>query len=104
MNREFIDLVLFCLKDAGELNFSTDFADYGESVGELLSLDQRFENLQQQPYTHDLADYPVSKYMRRFLDLGQPIYLCRYRKKPGLEIPLPQLNKGFRLRWPSEDH
>lgn len=104
MNREFIDLVLFCLKDGGELNFSTDFADYGESVGELLSLDQRFENLQQQPYTHDLADYPVSKYMRRFLDLGQPIYLCRYRKKPGLEIPLPQLNKGFRLRWPSEDH
>lgn len=104
MNQEFVDLVLFCLKDGGELNFCTDFQDYGESVGKLLNEDKRFENLNQQPYTHDLADYPTSKYMRRFLDLGQPIFLCQYRKKPGLQIPPPKLNKGFRLRWPSEDN
>jgi tRNA (guanine-N7-)-methyltransferase len=102
MNHEFTNLALFCLEDGGELNFSTDFADYGEAVGELLSHDERFENLATAGYTHELGDYPISKYMRRFLDLGQPIYLCRYRKKTGLKIASPQLNKGFRLRWPKE--
>lgn len=100
LNQEFLDLALYCLTDDGELNFSTDFADYGESAGALLQADERFANITPAPYTHDLDDYPVSKYMRRFLDLEQPIYLCRYRKKPGLTIPRPNLNKGFRLRWP----
>ena len=103
VNANFADLLLYCLKDGGELNFSTDFVDYGENVGELLSNDTRFENLLSEPYSHELGDYPVSKYMRRFLDLGQPIYLCRYRKKSGLEIPPPTVDKGFRVRWPRDD-
>lgn len=103
LNPEFLNLALYCLKDGGELNFSTDFADYGESAGELLQNDERFDNITAAPYTHDLSDYPISKYMQRFLDLGQPIYLCRYRKKEGLEIALPTLSKGFRLRWPEDD-
>lgn len=100
LNQEFLDLALYCLNDRGELNFATDFADYGESAGELLQADSRFEPITAAPYTHDLSTYPISKYMRRFLDLGQPIYLCRYRKKEDLKIERPQLNKGFRLRWP----
>lgn len=102
MNHEFINLALYCLASNGELNFSTDFADYGEAVGELLSHDERFANMQASAYSHDLADYPISKYMRRFLDLGQPIYLCRYRKKANLQIEPPKLNKGFRIPWPEE--
>lgn len=103
LNHQFLNLALYCLKDQGELNFSTDFADYGESVGQMLQGDERFDAIAAAPYTHDLDGYPISKYMRRFLDLGQPIYLCRYRKKTGLDVPQPQLNKGFRLRWPKED-
>ncbi|SDZ80448.1 tRNA (guanine-N(7)-)-methyltransferase [Desulfuromusa kysingii] len=99
LNQDFLDLALYCLHDAGQLNFCTDFADYGESAAELLSQEQRFENLASTPFTHNLGDYPISKYMQRFLDLGQPIYLCRYCKKSGLQIPEPNLSKGFRLRW-----
>ncbi len=99
LNQNFLDLALYCLQDHGQLNFCTDFTDYGESAAELLSNDQRFENLAATPYTHELGDYPISKYMQRFLDLGQPIFLCRYEKKPGLDIDLPKLDKGFRLRW-----
>ena len=102
LNQDFLDLSLYCLQDHGELNFCTDFVDYGESAAELLSHDERFENLASTPYTHDLENYPISKYMQRFLDLGQPIFLCRYRKKNGLQIKIPNLSKGFRLRWPKE--
>ncbi len=99
LNQDFLDLSLYCLQDHGELNFCTDFVDYGESAAELLSHDKRFENLALTPYTHDLSNYPISKYMQRFLDRDQPIFLCRYRKKPGLQIGVPNLSKGFRLRW-----
>ncbi|MFO7813718.1 MAG: tRNA (guanosine(46)-N7)-methyltransferase TrmB [Pelovirga sp.] len=103
VNREFINLALYSLEDNGILNFSTDFTDYGEEVADLLNHDPRLENLNGTPYTNDLGDYPVSKYMRRFLDLQQPIYLCRYRKKPGLIIAPPAISKGFRIPWPQED-
>lgn len=103
VNSEFIDLALYSLEDDGILNFSTDFTDYGEEVAELLSNDPRLSNLNISPYTNNLGDYPVSKYMRRFLDLQQPIYLCRYRKKPGLTIAPPVISKGFRIPWPQED-
>ena len=99
LNQNFIDLSLYCLEDHGELNFCTDFTDYGESAAELLSRDDRLNNLAPTPYTHELEDYPISKYMQRFLDLDQPIFLCRYNKKSDLKIDPPKLNKGFRLRW-----
>ncbi|MCK5826296.1 MAG: tRNA (guanosine(46)-N7)-methyltransferase TrmB [Desulfuromusa sp.] len=99
LNQNFLDLALYCLQDHGELNFCSDFIDYGESAAELLSGDRRLKNLLPTPYTHYLGDYPISKYMQRFLDLGQPIFLCRYSKKTDLKIDPPQLDKGFRLRW-----
>jgi len=103
VNSEFIDLALYSLEDNGIFNFSTDFTDYGEEVAELLNNDPRLDNLNSTPYTNDLGDYPVSKYMRRFLDLHQPIYLSRYIKKAGLTIAPPTISKGFRIPWPQED-
>ncbi len=104
LNKDFLDLALYCLQDHGELNFCTDFTDYGESAAELLSQDERFENRAATPYTHDLGNYPISKYMQRFLDLDQPIFLCRYYKKTRLQVAAPNLSKGFRLRWAKENH
>jgi tRNA (guanine-N7-)-methyltransferase len=100
LNQNFLDLALYCLKPGGELHFTTDFADYGESAASLLSSEQRFANQHATAYTHELGDYPISKYMRRFLDLGQPIFFCRYRKQNNIEIAKPQIEKGFRVRWP----
>lgn len=102
VNAEFIHLALYCLEDNGIFNFSTDFTDYGENAAALLNSDDRLINLHATPYTTERGDYPVSKYMRRFLDQGQPIYLCRYRKQPGLKIPPPRISKGFRIPWPGE--
>lgn len=102
VNADFVDLALYTLVDEGVLNFCTDFTDYGEDVAELLSADSRLVNLHTTPCTTHLGDYPVSKYMRRFLDLGQPIYLCRYRKRPGLDLPPPAVPKGFRTAWARE--
>ncbi len=73
LNHDFLNLAVYCLQPEGELNFTTDFADYGEAAGELLAADERFSNLHSTPFTHQLGNYPISKYMRRFLDLGQPI-------------------------------
>ena len=102
LNQDFIDLSLYCLQDHGELNFCTDFTDYGEAAGELLHHESRLGNFAATPYSHDLGDYPVSKYMQRFLDRNQQIFLCRYYKKPGFRIEAPNLSKGFRLRWAKE--
>ena len=99
LNHEFLNLALYCLRPAGELHFATDFADYGETAGELLNSDERFKNMNRTSYTHELRDYPISKYMRRFLDQGQPIYFCHYQKRPGVQVERPKLAKGFRLRW-----
>jgi tRNA (guanine-N7-)-methyltransferase len=103
LNKDFLNLALYCLKPDGVLNFTTDFVDYGESTGELLAADPRFKNRHNSAYSHDLGDYPVSKYMRRFLDQGQPIYFCSYAKKANIQIDAPKLQKGFRLRWPKDD-
>lgn len=102
VNNEFIDLALYCLKANGEFNFTTDFTDYGKEVAALLSNDPRLINQHKTPYTNDLGDYPISKYMRRFLDQQQPIYLCRYHKKVGQDIPTPAISKGFRITWPQD--
>lgn len=103
LNKDFLNQVVYCLQPGGELNFTTDFADYGETTGELLAADNRFENQHATPYTHELGDYPISKYMLRFIELGQPIYFCHYTKKHHLEIAPPRLYKGFRLRWVQEE-
>lgn len=102
VNAEFLELAQYCLTGGGALNFTTDFADYGEEVAGLLSRNEHFKNLLEAPFSHRLDDYPRSKYMRRFLDLGQPIYRCLYRKKEGLSLSKPNISRGFRMRWPEE--
>ena len=103
VNSDFLKIALYCLEERGHFNFSTDFVDYGIEVGELLSTEPGFKNCHQDAYVHDLGGYPVSKYMRRFLDLGQPIYYCPYQKQPGyVADPPPEPVKGFRMRWAKE--
>lgn len=103
VNSEFLKIALYALEEGGDFHFSTDFSDYGIEVGELLAAEPGFDNCHSNPYVHDLTDYPISKYMRRFLDLGQPIYYSRYRRQPGYVAALPPApQKGFRLRWAEE--
>lgn len=100
VNPEFLQLAFHTLQPDGEFHFSTDFVDYGISVGEMLEAEPGFTNLQDTPHSHDLGDYPISKYMRRFLELGQPIYYCKFQRRADykLEAP-PTISRGFRSRW-----
>lgn len=101
INDAFLDLARFALAPGGDLYFSTDFADYAEQVAQTLAGRNDFVNRQEAPFTLDLPGYPVSKYMRRFLDLGQPIHYLHYRKAEGIALSLPRprvLQPGFRTR------
>jgi tRNA (guanine-N7-)-methyltransferase len=69
------------MRSGADFYFATDFVDYGLDVAEFMAVQQGFDNqLGSDTFRHALEGYPVSKYMRRFLDLGQPIYYVHYLK------------------------
>ncbi|TYO97520.1 tRNA (guanine-N(7)-)-methyltransferase [Geothermobacter ehrlichii] len=102
VNRTFLELLRCHLAPGGHFWFATDFADYAEMVADILPTVEGYIRQTETPYTTDLGDYPVSKYMRRFLEQGQPIHLFHYRRAEDLPAELlkpPGLEPGFRLRW-----
>ena len=102
VNETFLELLLHYLKPEADFYFSTDFTDYAVQVGEMLPALRGYRNCQNQPVTTELPGYPISKYMQRFLDRGQPIYFMHYRRQPDValaEIPAPDIRAGFRTRW-----
>lgn len=102
VNRHFLELLRCYLAPEADFYFATDFADYAQMVAEIIPTVDGYQNLLQNVYTTELNDYPVSKYMRRFLDLGQPIHLFHYRRASALspeQLQPPAFDLGFRLRW-----
>ncbi|BCR06120.1 tRNA (guanine-N(7)-)-methyltransferase [Desulfuromonas versatilis] len=102
VNREFLQTLLYYLVPEGNLFFCTDFVDYAEDVAALLPTLEGYRNVLAEPFALELAGYPHSKYMRRFLELGQPIHFVHHRKAPGFradESLLPPVTQGFRVRW-----
>ncbi len=102
VGREFMQTALYYLRPGGDFFFSTDFSDYGEQVAETFPSVAGYDNALTAPYAHNLPGYPVSKYMRRFLDLGQPIYYVYYCKRHYFAVDesiLPPVDRGFRTRW-----
>jgi len=70
------------MAQSADFYFATDFVDYGLDVAAFMDIQPGFVNqLAPDTFRHKLEGYPVSKYMRRFMDLGQPIYYVHYRKK-----------------------
>jgi tRNA (guanine-N7-)-methyltransferase len=97
---DFLRSVLYYLAPEGDLYFITDFTDYAEDVAALLPTVPGYVNALTLPSATELSGYPISKYMRRFLDLGQPIHYIHYRKAPGFAAGadlLPPLRPGFRV-------
>jgi tRNA (guanine-N7-)-methyltransferase len=81
VNPDFAAYVSRFMLPGADLYFSTDFVDYGLDVAAFMAVQPGFDNqLAPDTFRHTLERYPVSKYMRRFLDLGQPIYYVYYRK------------------------
>lgn len=81
VNTEFVAYLAEFLQPGGEFNFATDFDDYGEDVARFMVAQPGFENmLAPDPYRHELAGYPLSKYMRKFMAEGKSIYFVHYRR------------------------
>lgn len=99
INRDFMQLLLYVLRPDGDFYFSSDFTDYAEQVAELMPRLEGFTNQLPEASATELPGYPLSKYMRRFLELNQPIYFVHYRKRSDLlpgSIQSPEPIHGFR--------
>jgi tRNA (guanine-N7-)-methyltransferase len=103
INREFLILALRRLIPGGELFFSSDQRDYAEQVAAALAAIPAFSNQLPAPFVNVLPGYPLSKYMRRFLDQGLPMHFVHARRDPEALPQLPAVSdpvRGFRSRRP----
>ncbi|MBN2644847.1 MAG: tRNA (guanosine(46)-N7)-methyltransferase TrmB [Desulfuromonadaceae bacterium] len=97
----FLTQLLYYLEPDGNLFFATDIADYAEQVAEQLAPIEGYLNPLGIPLMTELAGYPLSKYMRRFLELGQPIHYIHRRRRSDFQLnadQVPRLEPGFRNR------
>ena len=107
VRQEFLQTALYYLRPGGDFYFSTDFQDYAEDVAALLPEMTGYLNVLDRPLVNELPGYPLSKYMRRFLQQGQPIHFIHYRRDPQLlpeSVAPPTIDPGFRLIWRRVEH
>jgi tRNA (guanine-N7-)-methyltransferase len=102
VNRDFLITLAHYLKPNADFFFSSDFDDYAEDVAEQIRDLKGYRNMLQSDWVHKIPDYPVSKYMQRFLDRGQKIYYIHYHRDGNVlpeDLPTPQTQRGFRSPW-----
>jgi tRNA (guanine-N7-)-methyltransferase len=102
VNHDFLLTLAYYLKPGADFFFSTDFDDYAEDVAAQIKGLKGYRNILESDWVHALPDYPISKYMQRFLDRGQNIYFIHHQRDievPHIELPVPELNRGFRTSW-----
>lgn len=86
VNSSFVEYLSRYMLPGADFFFATDFVDYGLDVAAFMTGQEGFENrLAPDSFRHSLEGYPVSKYMRRFLDEGKPIYYVHYLKKTRMD-------------------
>ena len=102
VNKDFLITMAHYLVPGGDFYFSSDFDDYAEDVaGQIYNLNG-YQNMLPHPWVHRLRDYPISKYMQRFLDRGQHIYFIHYRRDTSVkrsELPMAAVQRGYRVDW-----
>lgn len=99
VNQDFLHSLLHYLKPNGDFYFSTDVQDYADQVAELIPAAKGLNNVLAAPWVTVLPDYPISKYMQKFLDLDQPIHYMQLQRCMGIKLetlPGPVLASGFR--------
>ena len=105
VSRDFLELALCRLVPDGDFFFSSDQRDYVEAVAEVLAEMPAFRNQLAIPFVEKLTDYPLSKYMRRFLGQGLPVHFIHHRRDPAVALPdfqAADLQRGYRSRRPQK--
>jgi tRNA (guanine-N7-)-methyltransferase len=81
VNADFVGFLSGFMQPGADFHFATDFDDYGEDVARLMPDMAGFENvLDPDLYRHKREQYPLSKYMLKFIGEGKRIYFIHYRK------------------------
>ena len=89
VNRQFLDFLLPYLAPGGDFFFATDFDDYGLDVAGFMPQIPGMTNvLAPDLFRYELAGYPLSKYMRKFMAEGKKIHFVHYRKEENEPIIL----------------
>ena len=76
-----------------------------EQVAGALAGVPAFRNQLPAPFVTELPGYPLSKYMRRFLDQGLPIHFIHCRRDPAAPLAAfsgSGLLRGYRSRRPGQ--
>ncbi len=100
VNAAFLASLLPHMRPDGEFFFASDFHDYALDVADAVDALPGWESCLDPPCTEHLPGYPLSKYMRRFLEKGEPIHHVQARRVPGLvtaQTKTPTLRPGFRV-------
>jgi tRNA (guanine-N7-)-methyltransferase len=80
---DFVRFLADYMQPGSDFHFATDFDDYGRDVADLMPDIAGFENvLEPDFYRHEREQYPLSKYMLKFIKEGKQIYFVHYRKMP----------------------
>lgn len=101
VNHTFLTQMLYYIKPEGDLYFITDVEDYAQQVAETFPTIDGYSNQLPSPYTLELAEYPQSKYMRRFLGQGLPIHFQHQQRHANFVLEtekVPAIEMGFRNR------
>lgn len=86
VNSEFVAFLANYLRPGADFYFATDFDDYGQDVAAFMAGQPGFANLLAPDlYRHELAGYPLSKYMLKFMAEGKQIYFVNYRYEGSLD-------------------
>ncbi|MEA5114817.1 MAG: tRNA (guanosine(46)-N7)-methyltransferase TrmB [Geobacteraceae bacterium] len=81
VNRPFVEFLNNYLAPGADFFFATDFDDYGIDVAGMMAGMEGFANqLSPDLYRHEMEDYHLSKYMRKFMADGKNIYFVHYKK------------------------
>ena len=102
VNEDLLEQLRYVLKPGGHFYFVSDFGDYTEVVEMLLGREPGWQTVTTRRIEQPPEDYPVSKYMRRFLDKGEPLYYVQGCREPGDRLsgrPPEKPRRGFRLPW-----
>ncbi len=99
VNASFLEGLLGHMRPEAHFFFASDFHDYALEVADAVEAVPGWQSCLTPPCTDHLPGYPVSKYMRRFLDKGEPIYHVKARRCSAVAAR-PQsgrLRPGFRI-------
>lgn len=81
VNAEFVNYLADYMMPGADFHFATDFDDYGEDVARFMPEISGFSNLlAPELFRHERDQYPLSKYMLKFMSEGKKIYFIHYRK------------------------